>query len=226
MSAPTEKRVAKRLTGRTLLITGFLGLLVGVVFVFFVAPALTVHAGAPAGFSPVHPAPVLEPWVAGEVTVDSRSHTGWVAFDFSRGSIVTDARIDVPNWDIAFQRYRVRSNSGTTNPRGRAGVIRYSGDAPDVAPEDGYAVDEWEGYAYDQVSYNKTFRRWYRYSPFAGGLVPRDYEYVIRTADGGYARFRFVSYDCPAAVGGGQGCVTFRYGYRSDFSRKLAEGPR
>lgn len=210
------------MTGRILILVAFIGIALGLVFVFILGPALSAHAGAPASFTPVHPAPVLVPWVEGEVTVDSRTRTGWVAFDFSRGSIVTDAKIDVPNWDIAFQRYRVRTNSGTTNPHGKAGAIRYDGEAPGQAPEDGYAVDEWEGYAYDQISHNKTFRRWYRYSPFASGLVPRDYEYVIRTADGGYARFRFISYDCPAATGGGQGCVTFRYGYRSDFSRKLA----
>ena len=210
------------MSGRVLILVASIGIVVGILFVFFLAPALSARAGTPSAFSPIEPAPVLVPWVEGEVTVDSRDRKGWVHFDFSRGSIVTDAKIDVPNWDLAFQRYRVRTNSGTTNPHGRAGVIRYDGEAPALAPESGYSVDEWEGYGYDQISHSKTFRRWYRYNPFAGGLIPRDYEYVIRTADGGYARLRFVSYHCPASVGGGQGCVTFRYGYRSDFSRKLA----
>ena len=213
------------MSGRVLMLIGAAAAVLGAALAFLGNPRLLRQSEAPSGFSRIDPRPVLEPWVEGEVTVDSRSRTEWVAFDFSRGSIVTDARIDSPTWDIAFQRYRVRSNSGTTNPHGRAGAVRYEGHAPDFAPEDGYQVDEWEGLGYDQVSYNRVFDRWYRYNPFASGLVPRDYEYVIRTADGGYARFRFVSYDCPSATGGEQGCVTFRYGYRSDFSRKLGPGP-
>jgi HmuY protein len=209
------------MTGRFLILVGLAGAVIGAAFVFFVAPALMSRVEVPYSFSRVDPKPVLEPWVEGQVTVDARSRTDWVAYDFSRGSVVTDARIDAPSWDIAFQRYRVRSNGGTTNPHGDAGAIRYEGKAPDTAPEGGYEVDEWEGYGYDQISHNRTFRRWYRYSPLASGLVPRDYEYVIKTADHGYVRFRFVSYDCPAAAGGGQGCVTFQYGYRSDFSRRL-----
>ncbi len=213
------------MSGRVLILAGAAGAVLGIVFVFFAAPVLIARPSGPTSFTPIDPRPVLEPWVEREITVDSRSRTKWVYFDFSRGSVVTDAGIDAPTWDIAFQRYQIRTNSGATNPHGRAGALRYEGHTPAIAPESGYQVDVWEGYEYDQVSLNGVFRRWYRYSPFASGLVPRDYEYIIRTADGGYARFRFVSYDCPDATGGGQGCVTFRYGYRSDFSRKLGPGP-
>jgi hypothetical protein len=75
------------------------------------------------------------------------------------------------------------------------------------------------------MTLNPVFHRWYRYSPMANGLVPRGDYFAIRTADFGWAWLQFLAYYCPGREGGGAGCVTFRYGYRSDFSRKLGPGP-
>jgi hypothetical protein len=191
--------------------------LAGIGIALAAAPALREHDAPAYGISPIDPRPVLVPWVERQVTVDARDREAWTTFDFSRGSVVTDAVVDGHNWDLAFQRYRVATNSGTTNPNGRAGAIKVGPRRPKRASADGYRVDEWE----EQLTLNRVFHRWYRYSPMANGLVPRGDYYVLRTADLGYAWLRFVSYYCPSREGGGAGCVTFRYGYRSDFAREL-----
>lgn len=211
------------LSGRNLVVIVVGSLAVGVAGSIGLTKFLRTRGTSPYAVTPIDPQPVLEPWVERTVTVDARDHDRWVYFDFSRGSVVTDAQPDGRNWDIAFSRYMVQTNGGTTNPHGIAGAIRIDGAEPTQAPADGYQVDEWEGYGQDQVSHNRAFRRWYRYNPMAAGLVPRDDRwFVIRAADGGYAKLRFVSYHCPGSLGGGHGCVTFRYGYRSDFSRELS----
>ncbi len=211
------------MSGRTLLRVGLFSIALGVAIGYALIPMIRARATSPYEVSPIDPEPVLEPYVEGLVTIDARSHTEWAYFDFSRGSVVTDAQADGLNWDLGFSRTNVRTNSGSTNPHGPAGAIRGTRQEPAEAPETGYQIDEWEGYGAQSLSHNPAFRRWYRYNPFAAGLEPRDIWFVIRTADGGYAKLQFLSYHCPAALGGGHGCVTFRYGYRSDFSRELSE---
>lgn len=208
------------MSGRVLLAVGLGSLVVGIGLALAAGPALTGRRPAARPISPIDPRPVLVPWVERQITVDARDEQRWAYFDFSRGSVVTDAVVDGPNWDLAFQRYRVATNSGTTNPHGRAGARKMGERRPRHAPKDGYTVDEWE----QDLTLNRVFHRWYRYSPMVNGLVPRGDYFVIRTADLGYAWMQFVAYYCPSSAGGGPGCVTFRYGYRSDFSRTL--GPK
>lgn len=205
------------MNGRMLLGFGLGSCLAGIGIGFAAAPALNGHNASPYAISPVDPKPVQARWVEARVTVDARAQDRWTYFDFSRGSVVTDAAPNGHNWDLAFQRYRVATNSGATNPNGHAGALKRGRRRPRWAPADGYRVDQWV----EDLTFNTVFDRWYRYSPFENGLVPRDRYFVIRTADAGYAWLHFVAYYCPPRDGGGAGCVTFRYGYRSDFSREL-----
>lgn len=211
------------MSGRVLLAVGLGSLVVGVGLALAAGPALTAHRPPPHPISPIDPRPVLVPWVEAQITVDARDESAWTYFDFSRGSVVTDAVIDGHNWDLAFQRYRVATNSGSTNPNGHAGALKRGRERPRHAPARGYQIDAWE----EDLTLNRVFHRWYRYSPVMNGLVPRGDYFVVRTADAGYAWMQFVAYYCPSSAGGGPGCVTFRYGYRSDFSRTLGpRGPR
>ena len=162
-------------------------------------------------------------------TVDATSLDSWVYFDFSRGSAfdVMDRRS--MDWDIAFRRHRMLTNSGATNPavggegggegggRGGGGVLDLGDVSLDSAfrvPAHGYVVDE--GRAGGESLRNRVLEEWYDYSWTSHLLTPADRTYVIRTADGRYAALRFISYYCPGAV---PGCVTFRYRYLGDGSR-------
>lgn len=204
-------------SGRVMIAVGLGSCVVGIGLALAAGPVLRERHAPAHGISPIDPRPVLAKWVTGEVTVDARDREAWTYFDFSRGSVVRDAVVDGHNWDLAFQRYRVATNSGTTNPNGHAGALKVGPHRPKRAPAEGYEVDHWE----ESLTLNPVFHRWYRYSPMANGLVPRGDYFVVRTADFGYAWLKFVGYYCPSRDGGGAGCVTFRYGYRSDFSREL-----
>lgn len=152
-------------------------------------------------------------------TVDARSHDAWVYFDFSRGSTVQiDSRRSL-DWDIAFQRHRMITNGGATNPLGRAAVAPLGSVAIESAmalPDSGYLADERRG----DTPRNRVLEDWYDYSWTSHVLNPAEGAFAIRTADGNYAVVRFRGYYCP---GGRPGCVTFRYRYRGDGLKTFPE---
>jgi hypothetical protein len=142
-------------------------------------------------------------------TVDATSQDRWVYFDFSRGSVVDIGSRSSLDWDIAFQRHRMITNGGATNPAGRAGVIDIGPASIDSVlelPDRGYVVDERRG----DSPRNDALEDWYDYSWISHVLTPAERTYALRTADGKYAALQFLGYYCP---GGRAGCVTFRYLY-------------
>ena len=171
--------------------------------------------------TPVGPHPVSDSLVVGRrVTVVAEDPERWVFFDFSRGSVV-----EAPGpaeWDLAVRRFHVISNGGA----GFAG----SGGARDLGEVAWNAVREAPGGGYvettgsltgDQDPANPALTRWYRYNFMTHLLKPRPRVYAIRTADGRYAKIRFLSYYCPEAR---PGCLTFEYAYQGDRSRRLTPG--
>jgi hypothetical protein len=188
-------------------------LIAGVVASSLVRPQVETFVPSPAAPEEVGVASV-GPQV---YTVDATSHDRWVYFDFSRGSVVEVQSRRSLDWDIAFQRHRMITNGGATNPLGRAGVIDLGLLDPLSAlelPDGGYVTDEQRG---DRPR-NRVLEDWYDYSWTTHVLRPADRSYAIRTADGRYAVLRFLGYYCP---GGRPGCVAFRYRYRGDGARSF-----
>lgn len=150
-------------------------------------------------------------------TVDATAHDRWVYFDFSRRSVIESPEPGALEWDLAFQRHRMMTNGGDTNPAGRAGVLDlgpFPLDSAITVPAAGYVTDERRG----DISRNPLLEDWYDYSWTSHLLRPADRTYAIRTADGRYAVVRFLGYYCPGAV---PGCITFRYRYRGDGGRRF-----
>lgn len=190
----------------------------GVLFAVF-ALALVVASlrrPQPPTFAPTprRPRPVGDSLVRDRVvTVDARRSDRWVRFDFSRGSAVGGA--EGAGWDLAFRRFRMVVNGGPAFP-GRGGVVDLGEvpfDSVGSAPARGYAgTERKEGGEPRQA----TLEDWYQYDFFSHLLSPRPRTYAVRTADGRYAKVRFLSYYCPGTEAG---CVTFRYTYRGDGGR-------
>jgi hypothetical protein len=170
--------------------------------------ALSLQREPPPGY----PVSRLEPVEVGHalygpaiVTLDASG--GWVFFSFASASTVDQAR--AREWDIAFRRFHVMVNGGPGFPGNGAvadlGAVDF--DAVTVAPRTGW-VDRAA-----RDSTNDAIARWYDYSFTSHLLRPRQRVYAIRTADGRYARLRFLSYYCE---GGHPGCVTFEYVYQGN----------
>ncbi|MBI1864899.1 MAG: HmuY family protein, partial [Nitrospirae bacterium] len=156
-----------------------------------------------------------------KITVDARSKEKWQYVRFSAGGVVGVAGSVLPDWDVAFRRFQVVTNSGATNPAGQAGV-RDLGPLPfesiEEAPEKGYLVDARSG---DRIqTENPALKRWYEYDYAVHRLKPKPNVYVVRTADGRYAKVRILSYYGPEKEAG---FVTIRFTVTPTGSRRFPE---
>ncbi len=146
-----------------------------------------------------------ESLVIDTVTLDAGSDRAWRFFSFASG-----AALDVPDtagWDLAFRRFHVMA-SGDAIDLGPVGF-----GAVTEAPADGYRATR-----FGADTANAALTRWYRYSLFSHVLEPKGHVYAIRTRDGHYAKVEFLGYYCPGTV---PGCVTLRYAYQGNGSRRL-----
>jgi hypothetical protein len=146
-------------------------------------------------------------------TVDATSPERWRRFSFRLGSVIDEA--GPLDWDLAFRRFQIIANGGPGfSGRGGAadlGEVAFAGVT--MAPESGYQVTEGQS-----EPRNPALASWYRYGFFSHVLTPKPHVWAVRLADGRYAKIEMVSYYCP---GFQPGCVTFRYVFQGDGSRRL-----
>jgi hypothetical protein len=150
-------------------------------------------------------------------TVDATAEGTWVRFDFSRGAVVPPD--DPLGWDLAFRRFAILVNGGAGYP-GAGGAIdlgQVAFDAVHRAPPGGY-----QGSVVHPDSANPALERWYSYGWSTHLLKPRPHVYVVRTADGRFAKLQILGYYCP---GPRPGCLTFRYVYQGDGGRDFIDVP-
>jgi hypothetical protein len=179
--------------------------------------AYSLRRPTPDAFPPTHPRPYdVGDSLVGPVryTIDASSPDEWRYFDFSRGSVVS--RDDELGWDLAFRRFHIIANGGV-GFAGRGGIVALGAVAFDsvrAAPAAGY-VQTTAG----RDTANAALARWYDYGWTSHLLTPKPHVWVVRTADGRYARLRILSYYCPGAR---PGCITFSYVYQGSGDRALA----
>jgi hypothetical protein len=195
----------------------------------FLAPWL--FPGPPVGhFTVTAPNPVeVGDRLVGPVlyTLEARAAEEWTFFDLSRGSVVEVPHQFGLDWDLAFQRHTIRTNGGATNPKGRGGILNLGDVAFDEvfeAPAEGYVGDTIASINPQEiVTENLAVKAWYHYNFLTHVLRPKANVYVLRTADGKYAKMRLVSYYCEG--GQASGCFTFEYVYQGDGSRRFVHSP-
>jgi hypothetical protein len=116
-------------------------------------------------------------------------------------------------WDIAWRRTHVAAADGV-------GLIDLGAapfDSVTAAPETGYVVA-----AVSADTSHPAIGKWYDYSYLSHLLQSKRHTYAVRTTDGRYAKFEILSYYCAEV---GTACVTFRYVYQGDGTRRLAPSP-
>lgn len=156
----------------------------------------------------------------------------WIYFSFNEGTEVdsTDHANNL-GWDIAFNRYNVRTNGGESG-MGQGGVV----DAGAVdfteyaeAPENGYVLDDTiqivkeftgQGVIYMTSTGNDAFKGCIsmEFGNQGPSYIINDHVYVVKTAEGKYAKVWIKSYHSTA---GEAGYINMKYAYQADGSRKL-----
>lgn len=141
-----------------------------------------------------------------QYTIDARSRENWVYFSFEKGMDLSTS-MDAMDWDLAFRRNDVLTNSGDSNPVGVGGAVDL-GEVPladAVAPNDGYLTDTVDD---ERGLENPALHKWYNYNWTTHIITSKSHTYALRTHSDDAVLLTFVSYYCDD---GSSGCVTFQY---------------
>jgi hypothetical protein len=136
------------------------------------------------------------------IKVNATSKKTWTLVNFSTGKTYKIAdpekekvRIAKLNWDLGFQRTKIITNSGITNPSGQVGVLNLGSvkfDDIRKSPETGFLVDSK---SFGKVL-NKGIADWYNYRTRTHNVESRKNVYVVRTSNGQYMKMRILNYYC------------------------------
>lgn len=159
------------------------------------------------------------------VDASSMDTTRWAYFSFSSGDTVSVSEPGSSTaWDLGFQRFRIKTNSGTSGPGGGGAINMGKIDFGSLneAPESGYMIDTILTYqdmsGTHEYSGNPAMKDWYNMSGMPPTFTAKDTVYVVRTADGKYAKVKILDY---YDAQHNSGFVSFKYAYQPDGSRNL-----
>lgn len=163
--------------------------------------------------------------------VNSTSSTTWKYFSFEKNDTIVVADPATSNeWDLAFQRYRIRTNSGKSGngmgaaansyKKGQSGFdeLKVVSDTSTFVTDNEIQIAVQQGYATYIV--NPMLYTWFTIEMASQGtqIVPSDYIYIVKTAKGKYAKVWIKSYYSATNV---SGYVSFQFKYQPDGSKNL-----
>ena len=202
----TSPSQSASVASRVALTTGFA--LFVVVIGLLIAPSLVsthVRTFYPSSFSEgIRKAELI----VDTVTVDASDPDAWHYFHLDSRTLGSSA---AGSWDLAFQRFRVSAS----------GVVLDLGPV-DFATVDSAPVSTYVDTRLRADTVKPELERWYRYGMFSHLLETKGHVYALKTRDGRYAKFQFLSYYCPGPT---PGCVTFQYVFQRSGSRVFRVGP-
>ena len=150
-------------------------------------------------------------------TINASSEKEFVYFDFSSGKPVRILDSSSLEWDLAFRRGKVISNGGASSKLGKAGLINLGVvefDEVEEVPMDDYIQD----IAAKTEVENPVMVKWYNYNYLTHKLTAKKNIYAVRTADGKFAKFQFLSFYCANKEAG---CIKMRYVYQDTGSNSF-----
>lgn len=179
-------------------------------------------------------APTTGDLKTGDVILSRKTAYGndWIYYSFAEGTEVDSTNhVSTLTWDIAFNRYNVRTNSGLSGS-GQGGAY----DAGEVdfssvleANESGYTVDDTiqivetftgQGVTFMTSTGNDIFKECVEmvHGNQGPSYETSDHIYVIKTANGKYAKVWIKGY---YSEGGESGFINMKYSYQAGEGREL-----
>ena len=136
------------------------------------------------------------------IKVDATSRKEWALVDFSTKKTyqVKDLekekdKINRHPWDVGFQRTKIITNGGATNPKGRVSLKNLGPvdfDSMTTIPIDGYTQD---AKSYGKIL-NKAIVDWYLYRTRTHNIESQRNVYIVQMAEGGHLKMRILNYYC------------------------------
>ena len=139
------------------------------------------------------------------IKVDATSRNSWTLVDFSTGKTfsiespeINKKALRTKNWDLGFQRTKIISNSGATNPEGRTEITNLGkvdfGKVREI-PDTEYFTDT---VTWGNIT-NKAISAWYNYRTRTHNVESNKHVYVMKTDMGGHSKIRIINYYCSKA---------------------------
>jgi hypothetical protein len=163
--------------------------------------------------------------------INSTGSTTWKYFSFANNDTVTVTDPTHSNtWDLAFQRYRIKTNGGESGngsgsaansyQKGQTGfdALQLVSDTATFVADNSISIAVQQGYATYVV--NPVLYTWFTLEFATQGtqIVPSDYIYIVKTSTGKYAKLWIKSYYSATNV---SGYVSIQYKYQPDGSKNL-----
>jgi hypothetical protein len=135
---------------------------------------------------------MMEPIPDDALTVDGSARDTFTYVRVGEGVVSIADPSTSTDWDLAFGRAIVRTNSGTSGPGGggaaSAGAVAY--DSVVSVGDADFAIDELS----DESSTNPVLGSWFSYDVSTHSVTPKRDIWLVRTATGGYAKLRIWSW--------------------------------
>jgi heme-binding HmuY-like protein len=136
------------------------------------------------------------------LTIDATSKDRWTLVSFASGKTfhVNDLdeqkdELDRLDWDLGFQRTKIVTNSGVTNPKGKVGAVN-------LGPVDFDSILEVPetDFIQDSRSFgsrvNKALNGWYNYRTRTHNIESKKNVYIVKTSDNNFLKMRILNYYC------------------------------
>lgn len=165
------------------------------------------------------------------LVINAANSTTWKYFSFDINDTLTITNPSTSDaWDLAFQRYRIRTNGGLSGSgqgcAANSGLTGQQGfnnlttaeDTLQFIQDDEITIAVQQGYTTHLI--NPELYNWFTMEMATQGtlIVPTDSIYVIKTAKGKYAKVWFKSY---YSASDESGHVTMQYFYQPNGSGQL-----
>jgi hypothetical protein len=162
--------------------------------------------------------------------VNATSENKWVYFSFDKNDTlqISDPK-NSTNWDLAFKRFYIRSNGGLSgignagadsiNSKNQSGFDSYNtvSNIANFSADKYMQVMTYMGYGMDTV--NPVLYTWFNYNLTTNQLIPTNMIFVVKTANGKFAKIWIESYYNDKDLTSGY--VKFLYSYQPDGSKNL-----
>jgi hypothetical protein len=163
--------------------------------------------------------------------INATGSATWKYFSFEKNDTITVSDpATSSDWDLAFQRYRIKTNGGKSGNglgsaansyrKGQTGfdALILVSDTVTFVVDDEIQIAVQQGYATYIV--NPKLYTWFgiELASQVTQIVPSDYIYIVKTGTGKFAKVWFKSYYNAYAT---SGYVTIQYKYQPDGSKNL-----
>ena len=133
------------------------------------------------------------------IIVDATSKEDWIYFDLDQSLSTPTTEMAMPGWDIAFQRYKVKSNNGVSGDEGVevAIVEDMMYEEVEATPDDVmFLIDQEDSddYGSDPDYVFNMGDQWYDYDLTTHTLSARDTVYIVHSTEDQYFKILFLDY--------------------------------